>query len=293
MERTVFPLLQGAAAARSLARYDGGPALFMGHVPEDAAPGWTGAQLPRCVYRFEWMSGVEQLKAGSLILDVLCDKDDEAARPELLAEAWKRELSEMFFTDGECACSLIWSSAEQFALLASEREVVGATVVFDVFQYPAQTTFAIDPIAAINRWTKEVLPGATVIGVDAVGSGQKPSFDAPVIYWRATEMSVRQRRADVVWYDAQLAGHVFASEPNGRLRLLRGICEALAMEQDGLDLSDGSPLYLDKLRVDTASTYGADGRVALQASFGVPRAAAEAPILRRVNMNRGKGNGEG
>lgn len=136
-------------------------------------------------------------------------------------------------------------------------------------------TYEPDPIAALQGWT-----AATWEEVHADPAIWNPGDIAPGIYWRLTRLAPVETTAAVTWMDAQLTGHVLAPSAAVRLSWIRKIAEGLTRERR-IKLSDGSPLFFNRVAADSEADPMRRGQIQLTARFGVLRPKPTAQVLKR------------
>jgi hypothetical protein len=67
-------------------------------------------------------------------------------------------------------------------------EVYGATLFFELLQFPEQITTDPDPIQSLNLWTREFYPHITIINHDEMPPVWKPSDEFPAIHCQQPKM---------------------------------------------------------------------------------------------------------
>lgn len=143
----------------------------------------------------------------------------------------------------------------------------------------AGTTYAPDPVAALNTWTATVIAGA-----QTNPATWNPQDATPAVYWRLAAPRATEQRCWGAWIDAELRAHVIAPSPLVRATVTRRLVEALAAAHQ-LALSDGSPLFVREAAGEPAADPFDAGQVRLAARFGVLSAAAVAPALEHAHLS--------
>ena len=136
-------------------------------------------------------------------------------------------------------------------------------------------TYDPDPVAALQGWAAETWPDAHIDPAT-----WNPADATPGSYWRLVRLVPAQATAAVTWLDAEIAGHVLAPSAAVRLQWVRRITEGLAQKRR-VRLSDGSPLFLNRVTADSEADPMRKGQIQLIARFGVLQPEPAIPVLRR------------
>jgi hypothetical protein len=148
------------------------------------------------------------------------------------------------------------------------QRTIGITVLFDVMACPSQYTLYPDPVKAINQWTKTILPEATVIGEDTINDWLVPSRNNPVVYWRISSQSVKEKTFACTWMNVVLEGHVYAKNAADRLYALTFINTEMALIGH-VPMEDTSPLFVKDFAFKPHQVYLSQGQMSLSGSFGL------------------------
>ena len=87
--------------------------------------------------------------------------------------------------------------------------------------------------------------------------------------------------AAATWMEAQITGHVLAPSTVVRLSWIRKITEGLTRERR-IKLSDGSPLFFERVTADGEADPMRKGQIQLTAKFGVLQPEKQVEKLRRA-----------
>jgi len=137
-------------------------------------------------------------------------------------------------------------------------------------------TYAPDPVAALQDWTKETWPEAhTDPGAWA------PADVAPGIYWRMVRLTPTEITAAVNWMEAQINGHILTPSAAVRLNWVRKVTEGIA-KQRVLKMDDGGPLELLRVVADSEADPMRRGQIQLTARFGVLQPIAQHEMLKKA-----------
>ncbi len=137
-------------------------------------------------------------------------------------------------------------------------------------------THAPDPVAALQKWTKDTWPE-----VHTDPATWSPADITPGIYWRMIRLIPTEITAAVNWIEAQINGHILAPSAAIRLNWVRKVTEELT-KQRGFKMSDGGPLELLRVMADSEADPMRRGQIQLTARFGVLQSRAQYFILRRA-----------
>ncbi len=138
-------------------------------------------------------------------------------------------------------------------------------------------TYDPDPVAALQDWTKDTWPNEAHIDP----STWSPMDDMPGIYWRLVRSTTTQTTAAVNWLEAQINGHILAPSASVRLTWIRKVTEGLTIKRR-LKMSDGGPLELLKVAVDSEADPMRKGQIQIITRFGVLQPKKQVEKLRRA-----------
>ena len=209
--------------------------------------------------------------AGILTIDIITLQDGERT-PEPIEKLIRESLEGVFFKpiDGEIFL-LKWQKTDVFQELESEHTpgIIGATMAFEIYEFPCVQTSTPDPIEAINFWAQNWDENLTVIGASEFGEVFIPTHEKPAVYFDVTEHQLVEQQNHIVWIDATIAAHLFAPTVKSRREWLTILNQTL-MFQGAIWLSDNSPLRLMDSKLNfTASEI--TGQLQLTMRYGLLR----------------------
>lgn len=264
-----------------LATYKGKAAVFYQNAPSDKAPSWKGAkQYPRIDYTIDMQADPERQTSGQAVFNIW--SIDNGIMPEEIEPEVRKALCGIFMTpDGEPPYCFAWRRSENFSaknIEESANEIIGITMLFDVFAFPNQITSDPDPILAMNHFVKDWEPSATVIGHDRLTNYYEPQAGAPAFYFRLASIEASDQTNTVAWMNGTIAGHVFAPTAEARLQWIRYLIDTLALNGE-VTMLDTSPMTIRKLSADAGLDPLSQGQIRIQMRFGILRRAIVAPLI--------------
>ena len=137
-------------------------------------------------------------------------------------------------------------------------------------------TYAPDPVAALQDWTKKAWPEA-----HTDPATWSPADVAPGIYWRIVRLVPVEITAAVNWMEAQINGHILAPSAAVRLSWVRKVTEELA-KQRRLKMTDNGPLELLRVTADSEADPMRRGQIQLTVRFGALQPRAQHDVLRKA-----------
>ena len=277
-----------------LTKYLKQPAVFFGDAPEDVAKGWAAKrQYPRVSFYYDTMANRERKSSGSLYVGVYCLSDSDYA-PEDFAPIVKRLLKDVVMKpEGFSMIAMSWNSTSEFSMnrektsgssgqLDKEQLVNGCELQFDILEYPDQTTTDPDPVEAMNRYLKRIIPEAAVLWYDRTEDLIVASEKRPILYTRYAGARRERETNTVVWMDGELILHLFCPE-HWRIRILQGICDRLAVDGE-VPLLDGSPMFIRALAVRNTSDYMTEGQMQISTRYGLLRHGSKIAVIGRDSI---------
>lgn len=252
-----------------IAAYDNRPAVFYQRAPAPDNPKWGKCQYPRVDFIVDTQENPARNTSGTLTVNVWCDLEIGAEPEEV--EMQLRDLLHCAFvsTDDNTYC-IGWGRSDAFEQRGTDGTVqtTGVTLLFDLIACPVNYTIYPDPIKAMNTWTKDVLPQATVIGIDGIDGWLIPTKEKPVIYWRLSTQDIAQRYYTHTWLSITMEGHVYARDAASRLENLAKLNTAQALAGH-VPMEDTSPLFLRSFNCKPSSNYIQTGQITASGWFGV------------------------
>jgi hypothetical protein len=207
-------ITERTSITEKLARFGDVPAVFYQSAPGDQAEGWKRKkQYPRLDFVVDMQANPERQSSGLMALNIWCN--EAGVPPEDIEPEVRSTLCDVFMQPAEQPpYCLVWVRSDSFEMSSNTTKgthVTGITVIFDVLAFPNQETTDPDPVLAMNHFIKEWEPAAVVIGADAIADYFMASASSPAFYFRLANMDVYRETNTVVWMNANIAGHVFAS----------------------------------------------------------------------------------
>lgn len=253
-----------------LAQYGKSPAVFYQTAPDDTAEGWNdGKQYPRIDYIVDYIANPERKTSGVLTLNISSTEDGKP--PEELEPVVRRLLCGIFITpDNAPPYSLAWARSDAYdARTAADGIITGITVTFDVYAFPLQTTTDPDPILAMNRYIKRLIPTAEVIGgLKPTAQIYIPTAEAPAVYFRLASIQLMRRTNTTSWMEAVIVGHIFAA--GEETTWLKFAVNELALAGE-VTMLDTSPMFMRNLKADNTLDALSAGQLRITAHFGILR----------------------
>lgn len=269
-------LLQQEALSPFLATYAGDMAIFNQEAPADNDSGWgDGSQYGRIVFYIDMQDDPQRNISGTMGVDIYCESGTEQV-PEAIEPILRSLIDGYFFSNESVTIAAQWRSTQYST--EPTKNVVGATLVFNLLDFPTQQTTDPDPIALFNDWTEHDLPEIIgvkrirVIGKDKLPVAWKPSNDYPALYWRIGE--IRNcvwipETYQCTWETAVIWGHIMASDSAAATRIARLIQNTLITKRR-LIFDDMAPLMIDRnINVTPANDPLRIGLINLEGTYGI------------------------
>lgn len=263
-------LTDSADLSSLLANYGGRPAIFYQRPATADDPKWGDTQYPRIDYIVDLQENPSRNTSGVLTVNVWCDTEI-GAEPEDIEPKLRELLHASFVQADDYPYCFAWVRSDSFEYKTQQEQttrIIGVTAIFDIMAFPVQYAMSPDPIKAMNGWTKTVIPGATVIGEDAIEGWLTPTREHPIIYWHLASLSVQQKHFSHTWLSASIEGFVFAKTAGDRLYNIARINTAHALASH-ITMEDGSPLFLRDFSAKPHMNYLTQGQIRANGVFGV------------------------
>lgn len=172
-------------------------------------------------------------------------------------------------------------------------ESLTRTVTFDVHRidFQDQETFEPDPISGLNNAMRQIFGDEIEMDFNKL-----QGLTNPFMYWRVESSNVDW--ANMLnwgsWVDLVIRGHIIGQAPKQRAEWSRRIQQAMATVGD-VPLSDGSPLLINSVAVDTSQSPYTQGQITMRARMGVLNEQAKvvpesSPDLERVIVDSDLGD---
>lgn len=256
------------------------PAIFYQKAPADSdSPEMLYPQIILTTDKyFDAQKGV----AGQLIVDIITAQT--LTPPEPIERLVRNSLEGVFFR-GEEIFSLKWKTTEIFSEPAAEKllTIYGATMTFDLYEYPNAETMTPDPVEALTFWAGQFDDDLMIIGATEFEEFFEPSREHPAIYFDIERIRMTSQTPAAIFWDVWINLHVFAPTLKAKREWLTAFHEALVMEK-GIILSDESPMRLQDSEYDWTRSE-IEGQIQLRYNFGTLRKQPYAHTLMNRELN--------
>lgn len=259
-----------AEIPRMLTTYGNKPAVFYQSAAKESDKRWGDAQFPRIDFVVDMQEDPSANSVGVLAVNIYSDTRDEGVEPEDIERRIRAILhATIAKPDDSPAFCFVWVRSDSFEYQPEKSPyILGYTLIFSVVALPKQNTTTPDPVAAINRYTKALLPSAKVIGLDDVSGWLAPTREAPAIYWQLASLRPTKATNSVVWVIGGITGHVFAPTSDDRMASVWQIVQAL-LTGNHVPMEDGSPMFADDVQSNPQASYLSAGQIVIGARYGI------------------------
>jgi hypothetical protein len=290
LEELLYQQLTGdATMTELLATWSSKPAVFEYRAPDDKDKGWGSAQYPRIDYIVQRREDPERRVQGTVLINVWDTTEGSVAIESVSTQVLALLDGSMYHPDDEPVEGLRWSRSELFSVgreqsdvsmgeMPSSDLIYGMYLEFNLLAFPLQTTFEPDPITALTNWA------ASITGIQSDPMAWTPTSGEPALYWRFESQQVAELDQAVTWFNAIIYGHILGPQPQDRLKWTRQVTEKLATDRC-IVLSDGSPMFVQKLSADTRQDPLKIGQIKLTARYGVLQPVSTGPQLNNAYLN--------
>lgn len=261
-----------AHIAGMLASYGGKPAFFYQESPPDTDPLWDKSCYPRADYNVDISYNPERKSSGILQINIWCSAES-IAMPEDIEKRFRELINGTFYSGTEKTVCAVWSRSDAFSFDKGSRtspEIFGVTMLFELMEFPVQSTTDPDPVQGLNEWIKSRFPETAVIAHDRLPEIWKPSDESPAVYWRfaGADTDDKQSSYAVTWFIGHFAAHIIADSVTERNRWLKAITEDLQTAGEVI-LQDGSPMFINQLKISHNADSLRDGQLEVTGRYGV------------------------
>lgn len=266
-----------------LAKFETEPAIFYQKAPDD-----TDTQerfYPHVILTTDKYSDAQKGVAGILTVDVITSQ--MTTPPEPLEKLIRESLEGVFFR-GEEIFSLKWQRTDVFTEPASERLplVFGATLTFEIYEYPQVETSTPDPIEGMNFWASCFDENLMIIGETEFEEFYVPTREKPAIYFDVATMKMTELKSEAAFLDVVINVHLFAPTVKARREWLAMIHQELLLVK-GIILADESPMRLQSSEYNWAASE-TDGQIKLKYNYGIMRRERYAHTVSKVILEEEK-----
>lgn len=285
-------LIHQAELTPFMATYNGEMAVFNQEAPADTSKGWgDGSQYGRIVFYLDMQDDPQRNISGTMGIDLYCESGKQI--PEEIEPILRSLIDGYFFSNAFVTISTKWRSTQYFT--DPTEKVIGATLIFDILDFPNQLTTDPDPIKLLNNWTILDVPnliGATnvfVIGKDELPAAWKPTNEIPAVYWRIGEIKNCSWIPDTYacsWETATIWGHVMAADDSTAVKIARVIQNTLITKRR-LIFDDMAPLMIDKnIGTTPANDPMRVGIINIEATYGILNIQPPCDKVNHIYTNR-------
>lgn len=265
-----------------LASWNSELAIFNQEAPPDTDQNWN-RQYGRIVYMVDATGDPERVLGATLSVDFMCEKG--VHDPTEVEPIIRSLIDGYFFTQDGYTMMAQWQTSNYF--VEQNEKIFGVTLKFRLLAFPQSETGDPDPVLLLNSWSEDGLAeylGKTVKVIghnDGISGAWKPTTEEPAIYWRISNVAKCSWIPDtyaVIWQDATLQGHVFASDVNNELKICR-VIDNILQRRESLLFDDGSPLFVDRnIRISTSNDPLRTGQISIIGTYGILRVLDASPI---------------
>lgn len=274
-----------------LATYANKPAIFSQEAPPDNDKNWgPGPQYGRIVFSVDIKGDPARTAGGTLMVDILCHKDqDTPGYPEDIEPIIRRLIHGYFFSSGTFAVAAQWSISEPFT--EPQKQVTGCTVSFDLLAFPVLTTTGLDVVARLNEWTSQI-EGLHVINYDELPAGAwKPGPGESAIYWRRLRdgpSSLIRDRYAMIGRTATIKGHIFAEDIAAASAVANDLTIRLYTAKRLLKPPE-SPIMVDeRITQDDGADPLRTGQLTVEATYCIMRYAKTDQVINDIKKSERK-----
>lgn len=143
-------------------------------------------------------------------------------------------------------------------------------VLFDIYEYSDQTSSDPDPVEALNRYVKRVIPEALVYGVDTFAPRVTASNEKPVIYCRLNAVECSKQVYAIAFMQAMISVHILCPDASMRLKRVISLQQEMQLVSR-IWMSDQSPMMVERIASNLGSDPIVTGQLATILGFTLPR----------------------
>jgi hypothetical protein len=269
-----------------LASYAGEPAVFYQTAPADNQAAWK-SQYPRIVYAIDMQANQERKSAGTMEISLLCD--EAGALPEEIEPAIKECLKDLIIKpDNGSPYCFAWSRTDGFEISSRESgtdtRIIGMEIRFDILEYTSQETTDPDPVVALNKYIKCIIPESFVLWLDHMDSFKVADARIPVFYCQLDAVEKSRETNTVAWMEGRIAVHVLCSSADLRLKWVMALANNLSLDSEVVML-DKSPMRIKRLQVNNKADYLKEGQLIVTVYYGLLRYKNRPHMIVEVGMD--------
>lgn len=262
-----------------LATFGDEPAIFYRKSPSDTD--FFDGLYPQLILSVDKFSDPVRGVAGLLTVDVLSSQ--AVSPPEEIEPLVREDLQGIFFKPERGEIFMLkWQRTDIFQEPASEKLplILGATVTFEIYEFPSGETSSPDPIQTLNLWSAKNFRAVT-IGETDLGEVFSPNRSTPAIYFDTQRIQLLTQQAVAVFVKATINAHIFADTVTARREWLTALNFEI-LRHGTFRMEDASPLRLTGAELNFEAT-DIQGQLTLTFEFGIEKFRPYAPPLMQVN----------
>lgn len=266
--------------SQRLAKYQGVPAVFYRIAPAKQDSGWdTSQQYPRLCFDLQMQENPARKTAGRL--EVSLQGELTGTPPEELEPYVKALLNHRFFVpDEHNPYCFLWCSTGR----SQKPNLLVHNIIFDLLEFPSLQTNDYDPVVALRKWLKEMLPETWIAGVDVFPKEFSSEGTPPVLYCRLDSVERGEETNQLVWMNGQIAIHILSPSALLRLKLAASISTGISLA--GELLADGEPpMTISQLQVKPGADYQKEGALLVGIRYGLPRPEAAGELIQKIGID--------
>jgi hypothetical protein len=251
------------------------PAIFWRRAPADTDPNWTvpqwttePTQYPRIVYIFDRANSNSDILVGQLHVQAWGRQDHVDQFDAIVSRVSKGGiLQDAAFNTDEGLVLLRFAQAVPFNG-DPDADVFGIEFIYDVRAFDTVTTYAPDPIAALNRFVTQYLDSRLTVSP----ASWAPADDKPAVYFRPVSRVTPTH--DLTnwgfWDNVRIECRVFAPSVYSRSNWIRLIAGAFKIpKMRNIRLEDGSTMRIMAVTEDFNASPLDRGQIQIDVRYGV------------------------
>lgn len=267
MQATILKQLRASEnLCEMLATFNQSPAIFYQKAPDDTQ--FDEFNYPMCVFSIDKFADAIRGVSGLLTVDIITAN----SAPERIEPALRKTLEGYFFKParGEIF-QLKWQRTDAFQEPASERLplIVGATVTFEVYEFPSTETISPDAIQTLNLWATTRFTNAVIIGATDFGEVFLPTGEHPAIYFDTQRTQLLSQMMSSAFLSTTITAHIFSDNVKSRREWISTLYLEIVRRSTFL-LEDSSPLRLTNAEINFAQSE-IQGQIVLTFELGIQR----------------------
>lgn len=262
-ELLLTSLEESQEIASLTAVYEGKPAVFFGYVPEDEGEGWgeTGP-YPRILCTVRKCAFGRKREQIMLTAEIQWGGEGAGEQErEQAGEIISRLLGEKVFqTDVNVYC---------LEYTGDQKNNLMNAYYFQVLEYPLPAFAEPDPVKALQTAAEEILPKEEKVPLLCR------------LRWMRDDVSKSMAAGKTMKFRADI--HLFLRDQEKCLQAASSLLYGLT-EKEEIDLADGSPVHLRKIRLTADGDGWRKGQLKIIGTYGLARKPEKGHSLTGVKM---------